>query len=139
MNFYILDTDTLQLFQDQQQMVVTRVQAVPPNELATSVITVEEQMSGWYSQLRQAKNDELLSWAYRRLAQTVRFLSKVQIIDFDESAIRRCESLKKLKLKIRKLDLRIAAMVLTREAVLVTRNARDFRKVPGLQFEDWSR
>lgn len=139
MSLYVLDTDSLQLFQEEHPAVVARVRAVAPNELCTSVITVEEQLSGWYTQLRQAKRPERLAWAYRRLAATVRFLSRVQIVDFDERAIRRCEELKKLKLKVRKMDLRIAATALEREATVVTRNVRDFRQVPGLRIEDWSK
>ncbi len=108
-------------------------------ERAISVITVEEQLSGWYTQLRQAKDHERLAWAYRRLAATVRLLANVQIVDFDEPAIRRCEQLKKLKLKVRKMDMRIAATALERGAILVTRNVRDFRQVPGLRIEDWSK
>jgi tRNA(fMet)-specific endonuclease VapC len=100
---------------------------------------VEEQLSGWYGQLRQAKQPERLAWAYRHLAATVRFLHQVQIVDFDESAIRRYEQLKKLKLKIGKMDLRIAATLLERDAILVTRNRHDFQQVPGLHIEDWSK
>jgi tRNA(fMet)-specific endonuclease VapC len=139
MSLYVLDTDTLQLFQDENPTVLGRMRAIPPGDLAISVITVEEQLSGWYAQIRQAKRPERLAWAYRRLASTVRFLSRIQIVDFDESAIRRCEQLKKLKLKVRKMDLRIAATVLERDAILVTRNLRDFRRVPGLRIEDWSK
>src|SRR5690242_21119656 len=122
MTLYVLDTDTLQLFQDGHPQVVARVRAVAPGERAVSVITVEEQLSGWYTQLRQAKQPERLAWAYRRLAANVRFLSQLQIVDFDESAIQRYEQLKKLKLKVRKMDLRIAATVLERDAILVTQN-----------------
>jgi tRNA(fMet)-specific endonuclease VapC len=139
MSLYVLDTDTLQLFQDEDANIVARVRAVAPADLATSVVRVEEQLSGWYTQLRQAKRPERLAWAYRRLAVTVRFLSRVQIVDFDEPAIRRYEELKRLKIKVRKMDLRIAATVLDRDGVLVTRNVRDFRQVPGLQIEDWSK
>ncbi|MBO0699611.1 MAG: type II toxin-antitoxin system VapC family toxin, partial [Zavarzinella sp.] len=133
MSLYVLDTDTLQLFQDEDANVVARVRAVAPADLATSVVCVEEQLSGWYAQLRQAKRPERLAWAYRRLAATVRFLSRVQIVDFDEPAIGRYEELKRLKIKVRKMDLRIAATVLDRDGVLVTRNGRDFRQVPGLR------
>jgi tRNA(fMet)-specific endonuclease VapC len=139
MSLYVLDTDTFQLFQDGHPQVTARVQAVAPGDLAISVITVEEQLSGWYVQLRQAKRPERLAWAYRRLAAAVRVLSQLQIVDFDESAIQRYEQLKKLKLKVRKMDLRIAATVLERDAILVTRNVRDFQRVPGLRTEDWSR
>jgi tRNA(fMet)-specific endonuclease VapC len=139
MNLYVLDTDTLQLLQDEQPTVAARVHTVPPTELAISVVTVEEQSSGWYTQLRQAKDHERLAWAYRRLAVTVCSLANVKIVDFDEPANRRCEQLKKLKLKVRKMDLRIAATVLDRDAILVTRNVRDFRQVPGLRLEDWSK
>jgi tRNA(fMet)-specific endonuclease VapC len=139
MSLYVLDTDTLQLFQDGHPEVVSRVRAVAPSDRAISVITVEEQLSGWYAQLRQAKRPERLAWAYRRLAALVRFLSQVQIVDFDEAAIQRCEQLKRLKLKVRKMDLRIAATVLERGAILVTRNVRDFQQVPALHIEDWSK
>jgi tRNA(fMet)-specific endonuclease VapC len=139
MSLYVLDTDTLQLFQDNNPKVVGRVRAVAPSERAISVVTVEEQLSGWYTQLRQAKGPEKLAWAYRRLAATVRFFARIEIVDFDELAIHRCEELKKLKLKVRKMDLRIAATVLERGATLVTRNLRDFQQVPGLPIEDWSK
>jgi tRNA(fMet)-specific endonuclease VapC len=139
MSLYVLDTDTLQLFQDENPTVISQVRTVAPGDLATSVVTVEEQLSGWYAQLRQAKRAERLAWAYRRLATTVRFLARILIVDFDERAIHRCEQLKKLKLKVRKMDLRIAATVLEHGAVLVTRNVRDFQKVPGLRIEDWSK
>ena len=139
MSLYVFDTDSLQLFQEQNPIVVSHVRTVAPGDLATSVVTVEEQLSGWYTQLRQAKQTERLAWAYRRLAATVRFLAQILIVDFDERAIYRCEELKKLKLKVRKMDLRIAATVLEHGAVLVTRNVRDFRQVPGLRIEDWSK
>jgi tRNA(fMet)-specific endonuclease VapC len=139
MSLHILDTDTLQLFEDEHPLVVARVLAIPLDDRAISVISVEEQLSGWYAQLRQAKSPERLAWAYGRLAATVRFLSRVHIVDFDESAIRRFEQLKKRKLKVGSNDLRIAATVLERDAILVTRNVRDFQKVPGLRTEDWSK
>lgn len=139
MSLYVLDTDTLQLYQDGNAKVIGRVRSVAPGNRAISVVTVEEQLSGWYTQLRQAKSAKRLAWAYRRLAATVRFLTRVQIVDFDEIAIRRYQQLKRLKLKVRNMDLRIAATVLERDAILVTRNLRDFQQVPGLRVEDWSK
>jgi tRNA(fMet)-specific endonuclease VapC len=139
MSLYVLDTDIFQLFQDDHPLVVARVLAVALSDRAISVVTVEEQLSGWYAQLRQAKQPERLLWAYRRLAATVRFLSRIQIVDFDEAALQRYEELKKNKLKIGSNDLRIAATVLERNAILVTRNLRDFQQVPGLVIEDWSK
>jgi tRNA(fMet)-specific endonuclease VapC len=94
--------------------------------------------SGWYAEVRKAKRPERLAWAYRRLAETIRFLAQLQILTYDEPAMRRYEQFRKAKIKISNMDLRIAAVVLEHGAVLVTRNTRDFRKVPDLQFEDWS-
>jgi hypothetical protein len=102
MTQYVLDTDILQLFQEGHAAVVSKVAAVAPSRRAISVVTVEEQLSGWYTQLRKARRPDKLAWAYRRLAANVRFLSRLQIFDFDEPAIRRCEQLKLLKLKVAK-------------------------------------
>ena len=99
-------------------------------------MTVEEQLSGWYAQLRQAKSHERLAWAYRRLAMNVRFLRQLQVLDYDEAAMQRYEELKRMRLKVRKMDLQIAATALRHGGRVVTRNVRDFKKVPGLTLED---
>jgi hypothetical protein len=41
MSLYILDTDTLQLLQDEHPQVIARVQAVALEDRAISVITVQ--------------------------------------------------------------------------------------------------
>ena len=73
------------------------------------------------------------------MAANARFLSRVQIVDFDEAAIQRYLELKKQKIKVRTNDLRIAATALVQDATIVTRNVRDFQQVPGLKVEDWSK
>ena len=122
-----------------QLEVCRRAGVHPPQELAITVLTVEEQLSGWYTELRRAKRPDRLAWAYRRLAENVRFLSRLQIIAFDEPAILRFDQLRKQKLRISKTDLRIAAAVLEKGATLVTRNLRDFKQIPGLLVTDWSK
>lgn len=42
MSLYILDTDILQLFQDEHPLVIARVGAIAPDDLAISVVSVEE-------------------------------------------------------------------------------------------------
>jgi tRNA(fMet)-specific endonuclease VapC len=139
MSLHILDTDTLTLFQEGHAAVCRRIQEHPQKELAITVLSVEEQLSGWYAALRQAKQIDKLAWVYRRLAQNIAFLSRLQIIAFDEPAIHRYQALMKLKLNVRKTDLRIAATVIECGATLVTRNVRDFKLIRDLNFVDWSK
>lgn len=126
MSLFVLDTDILTLFERAHPVVCAHIAAHPAEEIAISVVTVEEQLSGWYAQLRQAKQAARLAWAYRRLADTVRFLRRVQIFDYDEPAIRRYEELRRRRLKVRKMDQQIAATALEHGAVVVTRNVHDF-------------
>lgn len=139
MNLYVLDTDMLTLFEKNHPAVIARVRVYQATELAITVLSVEEQLSGWYTRVRKARRAEQLAQAYRELAKTVRFFAQLRILDYNESAIRRYEQLRRQKVKIRRMDLRIAATVLELPAILVTRNARDFKQVPGLQLEDWSK
>jgi len=138
MTLYILDTDTVSLFQRGHPLVRARCDACPPDQLAGTVITVEEQLSGWYTMLRKAKLPSDLAHAYRRLTDTVRFLSRIQILTYTEEAIHRYNALASLRLGVGKMDLRIAAIALELGGTVVTRNARDFNRVPGLVIEDWT-
>ncbi len=91
---YVLDTDILVLFQEGQPAVCQRVLEHRIDELATTVITVEEQLSGWYTLLRRAKGPQPLARAYQRLADSVRLLSRFQILSFTEPTIGKFEQLK---------------------------------------------
>ncbi|MEO8494889.1 MAG: type II toxin-antitoxin system VapC family toxin [Planctomycetota bacterium] len=135
---YVLDTDILVLFQEGHSAVCQRVLGHGIDELATTVITVEEQLSGWYTLLRRAKGPSQLAHAYHRLASSIQLLSRFQILSFTEPSIARFEQLKGLKLGVKHMDLRIAAIALEHVGTLVTRNTMDFQSVPELMIEDWS-
>jgi tRNA(fMet)-specific endonuclease VapC len=54
MSLFVLDTDTLSLYYHGEPTVVQRVDAGPATELAISIMTVDEQLTGWYTLTRQA-------------------------------------------------------------------------------------
>src|SRR5438128_1427825 len=55
MSLFVLDTDTLTLLQRRLPIVCERA-AAHASETAITVLTVEEQLSGWYALLRKARN-----------------------------------------------------------------------------------
>jgi tRNA(fMet)-specific endonuclease VapC len=138
MSLFVLDTDTLTLYQFAHAAVVRRVRAHPPADVAITVISVEEQLGGWYTKIRRAKKPADVARAYQRLTDNVQTLSGMKILSFIESAVRRRDDLKRAKVKVGNKDLAIAAIALENGATLVTRNRRDFERVPGLPIEDWS-
>lgn len=136
MSLFVLDTDTLSLYEHEHPTVMPRVRACPKQDLAITVITVEEQLSGWYTMVRQAKSSAALVHAYRRLAEAVGLLGGIRILPLTETAIARYQDLVDRCRTIKKSDLRIAAITLESGGTLVTRNSRDFRRIPGLTIED---
>jgi tRNA(fMet)-specific endonuclease VapC len=112
MNPYVLDTDMLTLYREGDPVVVQRVNAHPLAALAVTVISVEEQLSGWYTQLRRATRRDALARAYHHLTECIRVLGHFQVLTFTEAAIIRYENLKAQKLNVGKMDLRIGAIVL---------------------------
>ena len=77
MSLFILDTDHLTLLRQAHPAVVTRAVFVSRDELATTVITFEEQVSGWYTAVRKARDADKLARAYaglHEIAQTARVI-----------------------------------------------------------------
>jgi tRNA(fMet)-specific endonuclease VapC len=89
MSRYVLDTDMLTLYQDGHPSVCQKVAAHRPEELATTIISVEEQLTGWLAMLRRAKNREMLANVYHRFTENTAFLARLNILTFTLPAIDR--------------------------------------------------
>lgn len=138
MSLFVLDTDMTTLLLRGHAAVSKRAATHSPTELAITIITVEEILTGWYSQIRRAKKDDELTRAYAALQEAIGFVARVQTLPFEPEAIKEFRALRASKLRTGINDLKIAAIVRHRKDTLVTRNQRDFKGIPGLQIEDWS-
>ena len=138
MSVFILDTDQLTLLRQAHPAVVTRAVLVPRDQLATTVITFEEQVSGWYTAVRKARDATKLTRAYEGLLEVARTAQVIRILPFPREAIDVYLDLKKQHPRLGKMDLAIAAIALHNNATLVTRNRQDFEQIAGLILEDWS-
>lgn len=138
MSLYVLDTDHVTLYQRNDPRVLARIASVSYNDLAVTLITAEEQLRGWLKLIRRASNRERLVMSYARLRKALDYFCRIRVLDFDDEAGSRYESLRQRRIRIGTRDLRIAATVLSADGILVTRNRLDFTQVPGLVLEDWS-
>ena len=138
MSFWVLDTDHVSLFQQNHPILTERINAVNPEEIGVTVITLEEQFYGRLNGIRRANSPEKLISAYAKLSATWNYFATVNLLDFDLDASNCFAELLRQKIRIGTQDLRIAAVVMSRNAILVTRNRRDFERIPGLRFEDWT-
>lgn len=138
MSLYILDTDHLTLLRQAHAAVVTRAVLIPRDQIATTVITFEEQVSGWYTAVRKARDADKLARAYAGLLEVAQTSRVIRILPFTREAVTIYLDLKKQHPRLGKMDLAIAAIALHNNATLVTRNRQDFEPITGLPLEDWS-
>ncbi|MFE1747374.1 type II toxin-antitoxin system VapC family toxin [Coleofasciculus sp. H7-2] len=138
MSLWVLDTDIVSLFQQGHLLVNQRVNAVNPEEIGVTIITVEEQMYGRLNSIRRANSPEALISAYARLAATLNYFRTVNLLDFDQDAGNCYAELVRQRVRIGTQDLRIAAIAISRNGILVTRNRQDFARIPSLNLEDWT-
>lgn len=107
-------------------------------QVATTIISYEEQLRGWLAYLAKARSLAQQIEAYRRLRSQLHNYCRVKILDFEETAATRFQHLKRARLRIGTKDLQIAAIVLAHDATLLSRNTSHFSRVPGLKVEDWT-
>jgi tRNA(fMet)-specific endonuclease VapC len=134
----VLDTDHLTLLRKGHTEVVARVAATPETNIAVTVISIEEQFRGWFTQVRKARDPERLARAYEGFYDVIDMIKLLPVLPFSRQAVNRYVDLKKALPRLDKQDLAIASIALDSPAVLVTRNRNDYEQVPDLQTEDWS-
>ena len=138
MSLFLLDTDHLSLYQMGHPQLLQNVALHLTHQLAISVITVEEQLTGWQKALRQAKDDARRERIYQRMALTVEALAGWRVVPLSRAAMNSHATLIRQRRNVGSNDLKIAATALEQDATVVTRNLRDFGRVPGLTCEDWT-
>ncbi|HEX7476857.1 MAG TPA: type II toxin-antitoxin system VapC family toxin [Polyangiales bacterium] len=130
---FLLDTDTCIYALKQDEAVLQNLLAHSPADVGVSVITEAELRTGAAKSASAAKTLRLLE----------RFLQPIEIADFvsadaaSYAAIR--AKLERAGTPIGPLDTLIAAQAVARKLTLVSNNQREFRRVPGLRVENWSK
>ena len=135
---YVLDTDSVTFQQLGRAAIVARLAQHAAEEIATTAVTLYEQLRGRLAAINRQQRDEELQGAYRRLQATHDYYCRVQVLPFDAAATTMYRQLVAQGLRIGAQDLRIAAITLAVGATLVTSNSRHFDQVPGLRVEDWN-
>lgn len=129
---YLLDTCTVSDFVKGQPKVLARVKATPPNLIAVSALTRMEVDYGLALNVERA----------RKLAPLLdAFFSAILTLPFDAADARAAAAiraaLKNQGQPIGAYDVLIAGTALARGLVVVTSNTGEFKRVSGLQLEDW--
>ena len=128
---YLLDTDfCIEVVRKRPPALRDRFNA-EAGRLAVSAVTLAELAVGVETSTAPSHNREVIE----------RFAARLQVVAFDAKAawhygeIR--ADLERRGCPIGAYDLRIVAHARAESLILVTGNAREFARVPGLQFEDW--
>jgi len=132
---YLLDTDILSnlMKRSPSSVLVEKLTRVPPEQQSTSSITLGELVYGArrlreHTDFLMAKIEDVL-------------LPNLPVLAFGAAAARRYggirTELERQGMLMGDADMRIAAIALSHGLRVVTANERHFRRVPGLETENW--
>ena len=136
----VLDTDHLVEFDrgsDAGEILRQRLESTD-EEIATTIISAEEQFRGWLAQIHRIRDPHQQVVAYERLQRRIEFFAAWEVLPWTEKAADILVDLRRQGIRIGTMDLKIAAIVLSHRATLLSRNLVDFTQVPGLSVEDWT-
>ena len=130
----MLDTDTcIYLINGRPASVVHMITRLEPSQVKLSAVSLAELEYGASKSRRREKNRNAL----------LRFVAAFDIVPFDDrdaevyGLIR--AGLERRGQLIGPYDLQIAAQAITRGLVLVTNTVEEFRRVPELRIQNWTR
>jgi tRNA(fMet)-specific endonuclease VapC len=131
---FMLDTDTcIYISKQSPPKVLARFNQLTRGEVAMSVITFGELR---YGAEKSSRSDQ----AFRNLEF---FIKAVPVLDLDKGS---CEQYGKMRLYLTRRgelignnDLWIASHCLRLGLTLVTNNEREFRRIPNLPIENWTK
>jgi tRNA(fMet)-specific endonuclease VapC len=133
---YLLDTNIcIYIIKKSPEKVIKKLESIPndegKNEIYLSSVTVSDLFYGVEKSSQLEKNFEALKG----------FLTPFQIINFDHESAevfgRVRSDLERKGTVIGPYDLQIASIAIAHDLVLVTNNIKEFKRVDGLNLENW--
>ena len=138
----LLDTDHLSVLEWAEQpacnRLLERLDRIPQDDIATSIVSFQEQVQGSLAYLNRARSAEQIVTAYLKLETIWRWFLRKNVISYSTLAQARFAQLKRSCPRLKTMDLRIASIALVTDSTLLSRNLRDFGRVPSLRVEDWT-
>src|SRR5580700_6557330 len=95
---YLLDTDHMSLIEHgglEYERIRTHLRAVPPDDVATTIVSYEEQTRGWLARIAQMTTPEQQVSVYEELRRQLRNYCDIAIVQFDYNAAVIVASLRK--------------------------------------------
>lgn len=125
---YLLDTCTCIALIKQQPSVVEHIRQVGVDECKISDITLAELYFGAYKSGREEHFDDVVEITNLFEQYSIKSLCKYGEIRWQ---------LESKGQKIGDMDMFIAATAIEEDLIVVTGNVEHFRRIPGLQIENW--
>lgn len=140
---FIFDTDHIGIVQWGSEPAYSRLMDRIAKHAATdffvTVVSLHEEFLGWNAYISKAKELDGVVRGYDKFLQILSDFEVSQVLPFDNAAAQTFITLRQQRVRIGTMDLRIAAIALSRRMTMLSRNLSDFRQVPGLVVEDWTR
>jgi tRNA(fMet)-specific endonuclease VapC len=118
---YVLDTDHLSIVDRGGQSAEglnRRLAAVSPNEVATTIVSYEEQMRGWLSYIARIRSLEAEIDGYRKLHRQLIQYCSMRVLPFDVQSAEVFQGLKRIYPRLGTMDLKIASIAMSNGAML---------------------
>jgi tRNA(fMet)-specific endonuclease VapC len=91
---YLFDTDHLTIMDrggSSAQILLAKLSQVNPHEIATTIVSYEEQTRGWLSYIAKATNLDAQVLAYSKLERHLAKFRAATVIGFDSTSAREFE------------------------------------------------
>lgn len=130
---YLLDTNIcIYIIKKRPESILAKFEQLDKGQLFISVITLAELQYGIEKSSSKRLNQDIVD----------EFCSLTNVLIWDNTCARRYGKIRKyLESKgtpIGNMDLLIAAHSLSLDYILVSNNIREFARVPGLKYENWT-
>lgn len=128
---YFLDSDHMSLLERgnaEGERIRNRLRNVPGDDTATTIISYEEQTSGWMSRLASSTQPERQMSDYSELKRLLNNYCRIAVVEYEAMAVTEFKRLRQSGIRIGSMDLKIASIALANDATVLTRNTQDFSR-----------